>query len=443
MESYNSLKNRFKEQRDIGDGFYSQRKYSQALGAYKNAALLLQELYQRAPNEHDKSLFSELLGSVKARYLDCQNKIAEAGENGEAESPAPRAATVPVSPSPAPSRGSSKPAKGKPSSDSFDIDNLTAATKNGKKPNFEFVYGDSKIDVRSFLGEASNLKVKFDDVVGMERAKRIARTEFFPSDAERILREAINQQPKNFILLYGLPGTGKTYFAIALSNELRDYYGDAVPFISILGSLLKSSKPGMVERNLKAVFAFAEQFKRCVIFFDEFDSIAMSRQIDTGDPTDRASTTTFIQLLGGFNTNPNLLILAATNTPYDIDGAILSRATLKFEVPLPSAEVLKGVLQRKIGSRLDPSVNIDELAQTLADKKYSNRDCSSLINGIYDVFVAYNSEKYDAAFLKDANNLSQLLINQEIIDRAIKLHPASYVAAEDKKLIKFTNENAN
>ena len=156
----------------------------------------------------------------------------------------------------------------------------------------------------------------------------------------------------------------------------------------------------------------------------------MSRQKNTGDPTDRAAVTTLIQLLGGFCSNPNLLVLAATNTPYDIDGAILSRASLKFEVPLPSSQVLEGVLEKGLGEICDASVDLGEVAKTLEEKHYSNRDCAHLIELAKDLL--------DDAHENDGSVES---LNGKLLEEAIASFHPSYVASEAEKLAEFSKSN--
>ena len=422
MESLNSLKNRFITLRQTADGRYARGDYQGAMKGYEEAAELLDEIYRREISAKNKEAYVDISKDLQARYDECKRNLglkvttkAPAKPVPSAPRPAPRQA-APAKPGAAPQ---GKAPQGK---QPVEDENLT----------YDFEIGGDTINVRSFLGDASSLNVFFDDVVGMEQAKKIARKEFFATDEQREFRQKIKAKPKNFILLYGLPGTGKTYFAIALSNELRQFYGESVPFISILGSTLKSGTPGLMEKNIKAVFEYVKQFDRCVLFFDEFDSIAMSRQKPTGDPTDRAAVTTLIQLLGGFCSNPNLLVLAATNTPYDIDGAILSRATLKFEVPLPSKVVLAGVLKHGIGDLIDDTVDLEEVAEILEKKKYSNRDCSNLIEVVKDLLSDANEEDPNIEY-----------INEDIMEQAIASFQPTVVEAEERKLRAFTAQNAN
>ena len=413
MESIDSLKNRFISIRRTADGKFARGDFAGAMTSYEASADLLDQIYRRESNARDKKELIEISKELQARYDECKRNL------GVKINEPPRKA--PVSPSPKPVA----PAPSEPSK---------APNEEGAPQDiqYEFEIGGKTINVRTFLSESSNLTdVYFDDVVGMEYAKKIARREFFASKERQEFRKAIKAKNKNFILLYGLPGTGKTYFAIALSNELRQYYGENVPFINVIGGTLKSAYPGETEKNIKAIFEYAKQFERCVLFLDEFDAIGMSRQKPTGDPTLRDAVTTLIQLLGGFCNNPNLLVLAATNTPYDLDGAILSRASLKFEVPLPSHVVLKGVLAKNLADWIDDDVDLDDIALQLEKKKYSNRDCSSLIELLKDALDEAHEE--DASIEK---------ISAAMFDDAISSFQPTVVASEERKLREFTQANA-
>lgn len=410
MEPLNSLKNRFISIRRSADGAFARQDYSSAMESYASSADVLDEIYNRETSAKEKQEYLLIAKELQARYDECKRNLGLKVELHAGEPPK----------RPTPKKAPKETKQNRPIIEPEEDDT-----------QYEFEIGGDTINVRSFLGDSSDLKdVYFDDVVGMAKQKRIATKEFFASDSQRAFREKLKAKPKNFILLYGLPGTGKTYFAIALSNELKRFHGDNVPFVSIIGSTLKSGTPGLMEKNIKAVFEYAKQFDRCVLFLDEFDSIAMSRQKNTGDPTDRAAVTTLIQLLGGFCSNPNLLVLAATNTPYDIDGAILSRASLKFEVPLPSSQVLEGVLEKGLGEICDNSVDLGEVAKTLEKKHYSNRDCAHLIELAKDLL--------DDAHENDGSVES---LNGKLLEEAIASFHPSYVASEAEKLAEFSKSN--
>ena len=260
-----------------------------------------------------------------------------------------------------------------------------AAAKPSAEPSADGInYVVNGIDVKGFLSNEANDPVTFDDVKGMEREKALIQREFFISEEQRAFNEEIGLKPKNFILLFGVPGTGKTFFAKAVSEELKRHAGNDIPFFSVVGSQLSDCKVGATEKNIQAIFEFCKQFPRCVLFLDEFDTLAPDRKQATGDPTAASRVTTLLQMLDGFGSAKGTLLIAATNCPYNLDGAVLSRCNTRIEIPLPSFDVIIAVLKAKIGKRIAPDVNLDLLAKRLEQLGYSNRDIKNFIANMQD-----------------------------------------------------------
>lgn len=263
--------------------------------------------------------------------------------------------------------------------------------KEGGGENKEINYIINGVNVEDFLAKDANDTVTFDDVKGMEEEKALIEREFFLSDEERSFNEFLGKKAKTFILLYGVPGTGKTFFAKAISAELKNRSGDDVPFFSIVGSQLSDCKVGATEKNIQAVFEFCKQFEHCVLFIDEFDTIAPDRKQANGDPTAGSRVTVLLQMMDGFSSAKGTLVIAATNCPYNLDGAILSRANTRIEIPLPNFDVIYGTLCAKIGSNIADEVDLSGLAHRL--KGYSNRDIKNFIEALKDML----SDEFRAA----------------------------------------------
>ena len=245
----------------------------------------------------------------------------------------------------------------------------------------------------------------------MEQQKTIIRNEFFLTDEQRAYKQSIGLENKNFILLYGLPGTGKTYFAMAVSNELAKFSGGDVPFFCVSCGQIKEAAVGKSENNLIAIFQFTTQFERCVLFMDEFDAIATDRGKNSGDPTAIPVVNTLLTNLDGFASNPNLLFLAATNYPYVLDAAIVSRVNESLEVPLPTEELLKMTLERKLKGAIDPSVDLGSIAATLARRRFSNRDLDRFVKSV-------KSQLFDAHLKNPDITVADNAMVQECLGRA-------------------------
>ena len=364
MESINSLKNRFLTEKNEAEYRLSGKNYEAAMKHLEAAGKLLGEIYRRDINPQRREEYKQIRNQLEERFQECKEALGLAPARPAPTRPAPR----PAAPKPAANAAAPKQAQGKAKAQEED-DGVN--------------YMINGIDVKQFLASESRDKnVMFEDVIGMEREKATVRGELFLTEEEKAYKQEIGLKSKNFILLYGLPGTGKTFFAMALSNELRQFSGEDIPFFSVVCTQLKSSHVGATENNIIALFEFTKQFDRCVLFMDEFDAIGQSRQKASGDPTAVTTVNTLLTQLGGFDSNPNLLFIAATNCPYNLDGALLSRASPKIEVPLPGGEVLYGTLQRKLGNLVAPDVDLSAVAKKLEQSKFSNRDCSNLIDEI-------------------------------------------------------------
>lgn len=272
-----------------------------------------------------------------------------------------------------------------PASKSKNADKPTGAPKPKEKEDGESESIINGVNVEEFLVKDSNETVTFADVVGMEEEKKLIEREFFLTDEERAFNEFLGKKPKTFILLYGVPGTGKTFFAKAISQELKNRSAGDVPFFSVVGSQLSDSKVGATEKNIQAVFEFCKQFEHCVLFIDEFDTLAPDRKQASGDPTANSRVTVLLQMMDGFASAKGTLVIAATNCPYNLDGAILSRANTRIEVPLPDHEVICGVLRAKIGANIADDVDISSVASRL--QGYSNRDIKNFTETLKDMLA--------------------------------------------------------
>lgn len=289
----------------------------------------------------------------------------------------------------------------------------------------------NNIDVRQFLIKEANSSITFDDVYGMDYAKEVIENEFFLTDEDREYNESIGRSNKTFLLLYGVPGTGKTHFAKAISNEFKNKIKEEdVPFFAVACSQIKDCKVGASEKNIEAIFDFAKQFKRCILFFDDFECLVPSRNIETGDPTAKSNVQVFLTATDGYNSHPGTLIIAATNYPEQIDSALDSRIQERILVPLPSKEAIYFMLNTKLGNQLPDYVNLKDYAEKLIG--YSSRDITKLINKIKDMFFKYYRET------KNKDTKSYPNVN-EMLDEAITIIKPS-TKEEDLERIKSYNQ---
>lgn len=140
--------------------------------------------------------------------------------------------------------------------------------------------------------------------------------------------------PMNRILMYGASGTGKTYLSKALCNHL----GYTMMYVDIADSLSK----GNVADNISHIFEVANYLKRCMIFLDECDSVAWSRDAKSTDGGDiRRATNSIFQQLDQMS--PDTIFVSATNMLHRIDPAFERRFDLKMQFKRPDTDLFETV----------------------------------------------------------------------------------------------------
>lgn len=394
MMSFGNLEHQFADLYAEIKSAYNFGDYQRTMKLCEKGTELCKRLYEEATDPAKKDLWRKNFSGLKQFYSNCKEQLAARGE--VFETPEPK--TAKASPAVAQHVGPEKKAP----------DNNAKPLKGYDTPNYTI----NGIDVQQFLSPEATEDVDFDGVVGMEKEKKIIKNEFFISDEERKFKEHLGIKNKNFILLYGVPGTGKTYFATAISNEFKKRSEEnSVPFFNIKSGTIVDSKVGQSEKNIAAVFDFAKQYERCVLFFDEFDALVPDRNTDSGNPVAKTNVTTFLQMIDGFNSGKGILVIAATNFPDQLDGAILSRANEKIDIPLPSEEVLKGMLKQKIGNFIADDIDLDQLAKRLFG--YSSRDLKNFSEKLKGfVFEEYQNRTFGSDF-------NEYKITSKMIDNAI------------------------
>ena len=152
------------------------------------------------------------------------------------------------------------------------------------------------------------------------------------------------RRPWRGILLFGPPGTGKSYLAKAVATE-----ADA-KFFAVSSSDLVSKWQGESERLVKNLFAMARQEEHAIIFVDEIDSLCGSRSEGESDATRRIKTEFLVQMQGVQQAKDGLLVLGATNIPWDLDPAIRRRFEKRIYIPLPEAPARSTMLKNHLGN---------------------------------------------------------------------------------------------
>jgi len=220
--------------------------------------------------------------------------------------------------------------------------------------------GDAE-DSASFL-VAEVPDVAMTDVAGLEDVKAVIRKRVVYPFQHPEVTARYKKQAGGGILLYGPPGTGKTMIAKAIANEV-----DAT-FFSVKCSDIMSKWVGEAEANLSKLFNAARQHERAVVFMDETEAIVAKRG---GDSTvmNRVIPEFLAQVDGVTGQHQGLLLLGATNRPWDMDEAALrtGRFGELIYVPLPDAPARRAIIGYRLeGLPLGDDIDLDLLAEKTA-----------------------------------------------------------------------------
>ena len=176
--------------------------------------------------------------------------------------------------------------------------------------------------------------VKWEDLVGLESLKKkMQECIVLPIRNPKLFTGLLT--PSKGILLFGPPGNGKTMVAKAVASQC----GKEVTFFNLSAGALTSRYFGDSEKLVRALFDVATERQPSVIFIDEIDSILGARSSGEHEVTRRLKTEFLVHFDGvGTKTEDRVLMIGATNRPYDLDDAVLRRFTARIFLPLPGLD---------------------------------------------------------------------------------------------------------
>ena len=276
--------------------------------------------------------------------------------------------------------------------------------RNGGDSNNDFAGGPFSMGrSQARLITPQKAGVTFEDVAGADEAKQelqevvefLKRPDKFAALGARI--------PKG-VLLVGSPGTGKTLIAKAVAGEAN------VPFLSVSGSEFVEMYVGVGASRVRNLFARAKKMAPCIIFIDEVDALGRKRGARAGGGTDEREQTLNQMLveMDGFDSNTNIIIIAATNRPDVLDAALLRPGRFDRQVTIdnPDYKGRAAILSvHAKGKPFAPEVDLDRIARQTPG--FSGADLMNLCNEAAILTARRN---------KKAIGLSEL---EEAIDRVL------------------------
>jgi len=233
-------------------------------------------------------------------------------------------------------------------------------------------FGRSRARLQSDIHE----KVTFADVAGCEEAKEELQeiVDFLKNSKKYVEMGA--RIPKG-VLLFGPPGTGKTYIARAVAGEA------GVPFLSISGSDFVEMFVGVGAARVRDLFEQAKKRAPAIVFIDEIDAVGRMRGAGMGGGHDEREQT-LNQLLvemDGFSTNQGIIVMAATNRPDILDPALLRPGRFDRHVVLDKPDLRARVEILKVHTRgkpLSKDVDLEVIAKSTAG--FTPADLENLVN---------------------------------------------------------------
>jgi katanin p60 ATPase-containing subunit A1 len=312
---------------------------AEARATYRECARLMQDYARYAPTLEEKA----------RRLATAKDYLAEA------EGTAAPAHAAPASQSTPPRNGAARPQQ------------RASAQREKTQDN----YAEA---IEALIYRA---RITWDDIGGLDDTKRDIRTAIALGVVSR--PAGLEVEGWRNILLYGPPGTGKTLLAAAASNEI------AATFLNVRTGDVLSKYFGESTRLVAALYRFAAEHAPCVVFLDEFDALTIPRdQSDSGAERRMLSAVlTELDGLAGKTERPAVITIAATNTPWTIDPAAMSRFDKRIYVPLPDRSARAAIFRVHLDAK---GFRFDGDCAALADAAdgYSGREiahvCKEAVN---------------------------------------------------------------
>lgn len=255
-------------------------------------------------------------------------------------------------------------------------------------------FGKSR--ARMFMGNKPS--VTFADVAGVEEAKQeLQEIVEFLKYPEKF--SALGARIPKGLLLVGPPGTGKTLISRAVAGEA------GVPFFSISGSEFVEMFVGVGASRVRDLFDQAKRNSPCIVFVDEIDAVGRQRGAGLGGSHDEREQTLnqILVEMDGFDTNTNVIVIAATNRPDVLDPALLRPGRFDRQIVLDRPDIRGRISILQVHSKgkpLEASISLETLARQTPG--FSGADLANLLNEAAILAARRNKRKVGMSELEEA-----------------------------------------
>lgn len=291
---------------------------------------------------------------------------------------------------------------------------LTRQARSGNSQAMSF----GKTTAKLYQGQKM---ATFADVAGLKNAKQeLVEVVDFLKNPQKF--KAVGAEIPRGVLLVGPAGVGKTLLAKAVAGEA------GVPFFSLSASEFVEMFVGVGASRVRDLFMRAKKFAPTVIFIDELDAVGRQRGTGLGGSHDEREQTLnqILVEMDGFDTDTNVIILAATNRPDVLDPALLrpGRFDRKVILDLPDREERKQILEIHAKTRPLGQVNLDEVAK--ATPGLSGAELRNMMNEAAILAARENRKKVEQKDFRMA--IEKVLLGPERTSFLLKDHDRKVVA---------------
>jgi len=290
---------------------------------------------------------------------------------------------------------------------------------------------------RARMFTANKPSVTFVDVAGVDEAKEeLQEVVEFLKYPEKFV--ALGARIPRGVLLVGPPGTGKTLLARAVAGEA------GVPFFSISGSEFVEMFVGVGASRVRDLFDQAKRNSPCIVFVDEIDAVGRQRGAGLGGSHDEREQTLnqILVEMDGFDTNTNVIVIAATNRPDILDPALLRPGRFDRQVVIDAPDVKGRVAILDVhakGKPLDKDVQLEVLAKRTPG--FSGADLANLVNEAAIMAARFNKKRVGMFEFEEA--IDRVMLGPERKSRARSARENEMVAYHESghALVAYKLEN--